>query len=716
MSAALPRCTLWLPLLLHTGLSWSAETPDTDAVVLETVVVTDSGASPYAVRETSAATRLNLSPRDTPQSLTTFTRERIEDQNLQSLRDVLDNTNGVYSYSYDSERVVFSARGFTIDNTLYDGVPVAPGLNTGSSDASLDTALYERIEIVRGATGLMSGAGNPSAAINFVRKHADARTPEGMLTLTAASWNDLRTTADVSTPLSADGRVRARAVAVYQHRDSYMDLYENEKRVFYGVVDADLTPSTRLSLGYDDQATRPQGNTWGSFPLFFSDGSRTHWRRSITTATRWSYWNNDTRTVFAELRHRFGNGWSLRSSVQRRETDGHSNLFYVYGYPDRDTGEGLFPYAYRSEDAGRQNTADAYLSAPFTWRGLQHEWLIGATGSWLRGDADEFAHGEMADTGSFYDWDGSYPEPMFDRIGTDIQRNRTRQHAAYSALRLALAEPLKLIVGARATRYRAEQYYLYDGPETFQQDHDRITPYAGLIYDLGSQWSAFGSYTQIFKPQNLQQADGTYLDPLDGYSQEVGIKGAHFGGRLNTALTVFDTRQDHVGVSDVGRYVNDDPTRPAYRQADGTRTRGIEAEASGSPVHGWNLSLGVSHFRMQDGDGETIRRYVPRSLVRAFSSYTLPGDWQALTVGGSVNWQSASEVEAAQNYDGDMQTIRQGSVPLLGLMARYAFDAHWTLQVNGNNLLDRRYYVLDEYANLAYGAPANVAATLSYRF
>ena len=105
-----------------------------------------------------------------------------------------------------------------------------------------------------------------------------------------------------------------------------------------------------------------------------------------------------------------------------------------------------------------------------------------------------------------------------------------------------------------------------------------------------------------------------------------------------------------------------------------------------------------------------------RSSVRAFSSYTLPGDWQALTVGGSVNWQSASEVEAAQNYDGDMQTIRQGSVPLLGLMARYAFDAHWTLQVNGNNLLDRRYYVLDEYANLAYGAPANVAATLSYRF
>ena len=100
-----------------------------------------------------------------------------------ALRSVLDNTTGVYSRAWDTERVVFTARGFDIDNLMYDGIPVEKNFsfNTGSIDDTIDTALYERIEIVRGATGLMTGAGNPAAAINLVPTSTGAARAIGLV-------------------------------------------------------------------------------------------------------------------------------------------------------------------------------------------------------------------------------------------------------------------------------------------------------------------------------------------------------------------------------------------------------------------------------------------------------------------------------------------------------------------------------------------------------
>lgn len=675
---------------------------------------------------TPSATRLPLSLRDTPQSVTVFTEQRIQDQNLQSLRDVLDNTTGVYSYAYDSERVVFTSRGFTIDNTLFDGVPVAPGLTASSADASLDTAFYERIEIVRGATGLLSGAGSPSASVNFARKHADSTTLSGSLSAIYGSWNDFRSVGDISTPLTSDGAVRARIVGVYQNAESYQDIYETEKHAFYGVIDADLAPSTHISIGYDDQKTLPQGNTWGSFPLFFSDNTPTDWSRSVTTAADWSYWNQRTRDLFAEARQDLGSGWLLRGSLTRRWTDSDANLFYVYGYPDRESGTGLEPYAYRSFNQGRQDLADVYLSGPFELFGRKHELVVGGYGSQLKQDEREFTHGDLADIGNFYNWDGSYPQPTFSAESAPIGRNRIDQKAIYGALRLQLLDPLKLIVGARWTDYDASLCYSCDATgagdlkgNAADLKETETTPYAGLVLDLGKQWSAFASYTKIFNPQTSQRLDLSYLDPLDGNSKEIGIKGSHFGGRFNTALTLFDTRQDNVSV--LAGYIPDDdfpagnPNRPYYDEADGTRTRGFELEASGELLPGWNVSAGWSHYSMKDADDNSVKPWIPRTLVRTFTTYKLPGALHDLTLGGDVNWQSKNYVDV-YNANFDLVPVTQKSVTLVSLMARYQVTPQLTAQLNGENLSDKKYYVVDEYGNLYFGPPASVAASLTYSF
>ncbi|MDM4772886.1 TonB-dependent siderophore receptor [Solimonas sp. SE-A11] len=722
-----PRARRLLSTALLAALPAAATAQEAEPATLPAVEVKAEATQPYIVKETGAATRLPLSLRETPQSVTVFTRQRLEDQNLQSMREVLDNTPGIYSYAYDTERVVFTVRGFVIDNLLYDNIPASTVFSTGSIDETIDTAMYERIEIVRGATGLLSGAGNPAAAVNLVRKRADSRSFDLSSSFTAGSWNDYRAVADLSTPLTADGSVRARAVGVYQGRDSYRDLYTSENQAFYATVAADLGPETVLTLGYDYLETQPQANTWGSFPLFYSDGTRTDWRRSVTTAANWSFWNKRTETLLAELEHRFGNGWSLNSTLTHRDLGSDLALFYMEGYPDPTTGQGLTPYAYRSREGGQMNSLDLFAKGPFELFGRKHEVIVGANHSRLKLDGYEFAApAVLPDTGNFFEWDGSYPEPVFSTTADRITGITTDQTALYAAYRFSLADTLKLIAGLRHTRWDTDYFDVYSDADAFVYKEHPTTPYAGLVYDFLPQWSAFASYTEIFKPQNKLDRNGSFLDPTTGQSVELGIKGEHFGGRLNTALTLFDTRQDNVATLDEEIDPNTGspytvPGRPltqASVNVDGARSRGFELEISGQPIQGWNLSLGWSNFSLEDADGNGLNRYVPRTMVRSFTSWTPQGVWSKLTLGGGVNWQSRSKatVYAPGTPDPVATEWEQSPVTLVSLLARYEVTEDFSVQLNGNNLLDCKYYVLDEYGNLYFGTPSSGSVTLNLRF
>lgn len=724
-------CTLaFLPILSGAADDLSpdpaaAATPDATAEV-DTIVVTGSSSQDsYTVDDSAAATRLGLTLRETPQSVTVMTRQRLEDQNLQSLRDVLDQTPGVYSYQYDTERVLFTSRGFVIDNLLYDGVPATTNFNTDSIEDALDTALYDRIEIVRGATGLTTGAGSPAASVNLVRKHADSRTRAMQFEFTQGSWDDSRIEADISTPLTADGSVRARVVGAYQYRESYQDLYRSEKWVLYGVVDADLGSRARLSVGYDNQENTPQSNTWGSFPLFFSDGTPANWSRSVTTSTDWAFWNRRFETAFGELRYQFDGGWALRSTLSWRRYKEHNQLFYVFGYPDPDTGiidtsdpeAGYGAYAYSDRAKVIQRAIDVYASGPFTLFGHEQQLVVGYNGSRTANNsvAIEPVDG-LTDPVNLFDWDGSYPQPTFDS-GTRLSDITTKQNGVYLATRIRIAEPLKLIAGARYATWKIGSYYLYDTPADSRYDYEKTIPYAGLIYDVSTHYSLFTSYTEIFKPQNSKSAAGQYLDPIDGRSYEVGIKGEHFGGKLNSALTLFRTLQNNVAtpvLDEDGETVKLPDGSDVSRPIDGTVSRGFELELAGQLREGWNASFGWTRYLIDDADGDAVRTFVPRTLVRFYTTWTPRGALKRLTVGGGMDWQSESSTQVGAPDGGAI--LRQDDVTRVNLLARWQFTPDIALQLNGNNLLDEKYYVLDEFDNTYYGPSASWSASVRVNF
>ncbi|WP_390349094.1 TonB-dependent siderophore receptor [Variovorax boronicumulans] len=669
------------------------------------------GSGSYTTPSTAASTGLSLSLRDTPQSVSVITRQRIDDQELQTVKEILRSTPGITVNQFDTERSTFSARGFDVDNFQYDGVPTAYKVQYSGGESEMDSVIYDRVEVVRGATGLLTGAGYPSASINLVRKHADSKVFTGMVSLGAGSWNDYRGTVDLSTPLNKDGSVRGRIVAAHQDRESFTNYYRNKRDIFYGVIDADLGRDTRFSVGVSYQKNDPRGSNWGGFPLWFADGTRTDWDRSVTTAPRWAAWATEQTNVNATLSHAFGNGWKAHLQAMHSSHAESTPLVFASGWPDRITGLGLTAYPNRYTGERQQDSVDFKVSGPFTVAGRVHEVIVG--GNYTRQDATFHAESALnaQPLGNFFAWDGSYPEPAWGEY-TLSEQYRTTQYGVYGAARMSLNDRTKFILGGRWSRWDKDRVG-YDGGSRYTFAQTRFVPYAGLVFDLSNNYSLYASYTDIFRPQEYQDRSGNWLSPLTGQSLEAGIKGEFLEGQLNAAVSIFEIRQDNLAQADTGHFVQGTKTQ-AYRMAKGTVSRGVEAEVSGQLTSDWNLSASISHFKARDNQDQDVNTLSARSTARLFTTWRLPGAWSRLTVGGGINWQSKTY------YDGGYETgdlrATQGAFSVVSLMAAYKFSPQLRAQLNIDNLFDKRYININTYSQGTYGTPRSARVTMVYKF
>ncbi|ASA57936.1 TonB-dependent siderophore receptor [Vibrio gazogenes] len=688
-----------------------------ETATLPAMTVMGEGTDAYTIDQTAAATRLPLSLQETPQAVTVISRQRIDDQQLNSVQGVLDNTTGIASYQSDSERTSFYSRGFLINNVQYDGIPTVVGnVVNGSGIGSLDTAFYERVEVVRGGSGLLTGTGNPSAAINLVRKRP-TRDFSAAASIGAGSWDTHRGMADISTPLTEDGRIRARIVGTYQDGHSYLDGYKPKRKGFYGIIEADLTENTTLSLGYDYQDITPKGATWGGLPLWFSDGTQAEYSRGKNYAQDWSHWDNTLKTAFAEIEHFFDNGWNIKATANQYRTEYDAELLGLVGRPDRETGlgfypSGAYPVALASGGRSRQNTFDVMASGPFELLGRQHDLVVGATSSRRTSSQKDIApfYAGLVPV-NVYNLGPAYPRPDFDAKTSVPTHTRVKQSGIYSAVRFSLAEPLKLIIGGRFSNYEIDDNV--NGTSLHYKKSGEFTPYAGLVYDINNTYSTYVSYTDIFNPQtDYRDSRGNVLTPSKGKTKEIGLKGAYMDGRLNASVDLFETKLDNAAQMIAGTYTPSGSQ--AYQGADGTKSRGIELDLQGELAPGWNIYAGIAHFTAEDGDGVRLNSKLPRTTAQLFNTYQLSGDWHQLTLGGGIQWQS--RFYQAANTGTSTSGGEQGSYALVSLMGRYDITKAINLAVNLNNVFDKKYALQKgDFDTVSYGAPRNVMFTLNYK-
>ncbi len=667
-----------------------------------------SGESTSATQPPGVTTlgKVPLKPRELPQSASVIDHERLEQQNLFSLDEAMQQATGVTVQPFQLLTTAYYVRGFKVDSFELDGVPALLG-NTASSPQ--DMAIYERVEILRGSNGLLHGTGNPAATVNLVRKRPQ-REFAASTTLSAGRWDRYRAEVDVGGPLSASGNVRGRAVAAYEDRDYFYDVADQGTRLLYGVTEFDLSPDTLLTVGAQYQHIDSITNMAG-VPMA-KDGSNLGLSRDTYLDVDWDRFKWDTYRAFGSLEQQLGGGWKGKVSAEYQEADSRLRYAGSFGAIDPQTGDGgqLTGAAYKFKSI--QRSLDANLNGPVRLFGLTHELLGGVT----------YAQGETRqDTARFlnlpntpvnvYRWDPhGVPRPQIGQY-TSPGTTTTTQKGLYALGRIKLAEPLTLVVGGR------ESWWDQDTPATRFKPGRQFTPYGGLIWDFARDWSWYVSYAEVYQPQADRQTwNSEPLSPVEGKTYETGIKGELADGRLNLSLAAFridlennpQEDPDHPGP----------PNNPFYISGGKVRSQGFELEGTGYLTPYWSLSAGYTYTSteyLKDSQNDSGTRYstfTPRHLLRLWSNYDLPWQDRRWSVGGGLQAQSDYSVD----YRG--VSMRQGGYALVNIRLGYKIDEHWTAAVNVNNLFDRTYYqsLSNPNWNNRYGEPRSFNVSLRGAF
>ena len=647
--------------------AFAQSTPEDENPTTVADVVVTAALAPAA----GAALKLPLKLNEIPQTVSIIDRERIEQQALVSLDDVMTNAPGVTVQPGTRLRTAYYSRGFSIDTLNFDGIPTS-GWNEAVNTE--DMAIYQRVELLRGASGLLQGSGNPSGTINLVRKRPQ------------------------------------RDFAAHR-----------QKGLVYGTVEWNVTPRTVLAATVKWQDVQDDGAYMG-VPRY-SDGGVIDLPRGFYPGAGWDRRNWNNTQSFLELRHSFAGDWEGKISVSR--IDGDSDLTYAsaFGAVNRATGKGPILYGGAYDFTNEETDLDAYLSGTVGAFGRRHEIVVGA--NYWDGKTHQTAYnlaGLMGPVDVFSWAPAAAPRPT-GRTYSGEQTTTTEQYGGYGVARLHLTDPLTLVLGGRLSWWETttDRRATIGGPLTptggYKIDGE-FTPYAGLVWAMNDVFSLYASYTSIFTPQNSLTWEGKVLDPMTGANIEAGVKSEWFGGRLNGSLAAFRILQENRAQLDP-----DHPCAPgmtcAYVAEGEVESLGLDAELTGRIRPDWTVQAGYTYVETEykrdrtaggmpsGNEGQPFSRFTPRHQFKLWTHYTGLMDGR-LSLGAGVNAQSKAQAMAGA------VVMEQGAYAVVNARAAWSLNPHADLSLNLNNLFDKTYFTTlgGTSWNNWYGEPRNILITL----
>lgn len=692
------------------------------------------GTQSYTTRSMNTATQLNLSPRETPQSVSVVTRQRMDDQNMTSLDEAMKQTTGINVVNQNSFQVKYESRAFAMDNIKEDGVNQSSQNSVmnafQSTSESPDLAIYDRVEVLRGASGLTQGSGEPGGTVNLVRKKP---TYEFQASASAGigSWDNYRSEIDVSGPLNDDASLRGRLVGVYQDKQSFTDYVGSERKVLFGTLAWDITPDTTVTTGMNWQKTDVVPDLYGV--PFGTDKSNLHLPRSTFLGASWNRINFERINPFAELEHRFSNDWTLKSALNyTRATSKERYIGIMNGTAgvNPQTGVSRLNNALHYDNKSDQWGYNLSVSGPFELLGRSHELVFG--GDYQKENFDN-AIGRIANTTSanIYNWDpNSVAEPDWSNLSLYSSRYREQyniyQRGLFTTTRWELADDWKLILGGRYSAYSYDYYYdnqrnTSDKEYSSLHVRDKFVPYSGLLWNFADNYTWYASYAEIYKPQSARDKDGKLLPAITGTNYETGVKGEFFDGDLNASLALFRIIQSNRAIAEADSSVCQDPNSGCSRAEGKARSQGVELDVTGQLAEGWQIQTGYTLTNskyLEASESDKAAQFSPRTpkhMFKLYTSYNLPGELNQWTIGAGMTAQTGT-----QTYPNRAFGLSQGGYTLWNANVRYQYSKNLSFNLVGNNLTDKTYFLnlnnRHRSGNNYYGDPRNFMLTAKWNF
>lgn len=702
-------------IFLHQTAAAESADAATSESTLSTITIQANKQEPSVTGKTSETLR------EIPQSVSVISQERIEQQALATLDDVMLQTTGVTREQLWLNNNYY-ARGLKIENIRYDG-----GSTSAIQDRNnnTDLAQYETVSILRGADGLF-GAGEAGGVINLISKRPKAEQ-EFSAALTAGRWNNYRAELDATSALNTDQSIRGRAVAVLQDQDFFYEPTHSQRKMVYGALDFDLGPLTTLLTGLSYQLDKADGFN-ASLPRY-QDGSDIGLSRNTTTGAPWGWMERESQSIYAILQHEINTDWKAQLNLRYNHGNDGINTAELEDAINVQTKQATW-WRYQDDTSFEEITADLNLQGGFDAFNQHHNIIIGVDFSnnekdykqnWVR-----YGTGSIVDLNAPPEW--QYPPADWDTLST----NTMQQASTYGSLRIHPIENLALIAGGRYTfdqQTKTENHKL-NYNDTYKTDN-KFVPYFGLTYDATPQATLYASFAEIYKPQGnyLQTLIGPTLPPSTGKNYELGIKSQLFDDRLLASLALFTIKKEK-GAVNIDWQASKSTSMCCYIATGSKESQGIDFEINGNINTDWNVFLGYTFNENEEKSnaGDAFSTITPKHLLKLWTNYRLHDYVQGLSVGGGVTAQTSTYVKggilafnpASENYDGAWTDydFKQGGYAVWSLRAAYDINESFNIAANLNNIFDKTYYSTvgtAGYGNF-YGEPRNLLVTLRYQY
>ena len=666
-------------------------------------------------RTQSSSSKMELSLRETPQSITVITAESLEDRQVTDFGQALELAAGVTQFSGTGP---FAGQaGFGFSETTIRGIAIddtndvrEDGFINTTYFAMPDMALYDRIEVLKGPNSVAYGRGSAGGLINRVRKKplAEQRLD---LDLTVGAFDTYRADVDATGALNTSGSITGRLVGAYADEGSFIDGVDLKRTLFAPSVELELTDTTRLLFEglYQNDSFIP--NT--GMPL--RDSGDGHFvapdiSRSLYVGVptkkdnEWNIYSGNVR-----LEQQLGDDWLMTLRLNKNKTESPINTDrYAYGLSD--TGDTLLTRSAFTIDRDIW-AAELKFSGDLDIAGVPVKLATGVEFN----DNDYHRRGAYAYLGyaNIYLQDFAAP-PDVDELTPGFEyTTHDRARGAYLQAQVKPTDRLGILVGLRYDATDSQYNDLTNDGESRKKDSDwsgRI----GLTWEFTDTISSYVMYGQSFSPvlYDVDQ-DGKILDAEAGEIFEVGAKSEWFDGRLGVNAAIYRVDRENMPVAAIVG-----PGDPPYSVSAGLqRSEGYEVEVNGELLPGWKISAAYN---------------------RVDSEFKDPRDpFYGEQPGGSADWQSGL-FTSYELQDGPLKGLGFGATVFsIGERGLSPFEhgtldgydrVDLTLFYNGlakyefalsvRNVLDERYVEgADRSGAIAmFGSPPAWLLSLRYRF
>lgn len=689
--ASLVRAAIYgLPLLASAQMAQAAN----QAVTLDSIEIVESGDS-YQVKSTKSATKTDTPLRNIPQSISVVTDKQIKDQNMQGMADVVRYVPGVQMAQGEGHRDAPILRGTISTADFYvDGM---------RDDVQYLRDLYnsERVEVLKGSSGMIFGRGGTGGLINRVTKQAGWQD-RNEIGLSYGSWDKRRITTDVNKGINE--QVAVRMNAMFEDSNSYRDHVDVERWGINPTATFRFGDATTLEVGYEhfeDNRVVDRGvPSFNGKPLKLKESTYIG-NPDLSDSTA------QVDALNARISHEFANGSTLVNQTRYADYEKFYGNVFPGAYNNSTKTIGIAAYTSATDRKNLINQTD-YTFSVDTF-GIGHTVLTGMELS--RQVTDNYRQsGVFASSNKSVGLDDTIyrlPISFANNGGSDANNRSVAETAAlYVQDQIELNSQWEAIVGVRYDNFKVDLDNRNNNTELSSSD-ELFSPRAGLIYKPLDNLSLYTSYTIAHVPRAGEQLAGLTLgnralDPEKFINKEIGAKW-DITERMAATLALYRLDRTNVAVAD--------PNNPGQSiLVDGQRVKGVELGLSGNLTDAWQITGGYAYQESEvlagNDKGNKIAQ-VPRNSISLWNRYDFNSQWG---VGLGAVYQS-------DVFAGADNTVKMPSFTRVDAALYYTVNPQLKLQLNVENLFDEEYYTsAHSNTNIVPGAPLAMGVSANVTF